>query len=156
MRRLKIAAPMVFLLFMTFCLGSGPASAADTPPVPRQKLLRGHWSEDKSIMRNNHQALLRDRMNATYPLSAPQQHTSIEQCVTCHVTRGAENLPVSADDPGHFCRDCHARQRVSLDCFSCHASLPASDPRIPAGEVKNADSLKRRLAQHQAAQGGKK
>jgi hypothetical protein len=138
---------------MMFC---PPASAADAPPVPRQKLLRGHWSEDKNIMRSNHQALLKDRMNAAYPLSVPQRQTSIEQCVTCHVTRGEDKLPVSAENPKHFCRDCHTGQRVTLDCFSCHASLPANDPYILLPKVKNADSLRQRLAQYQAAKGGKK
>jgi predicted CXXCH cytochrome family protein len=152
----KILAPAVFLLGVLLCLEGGAALAADALPVHRQKLLRGHWSEQKDIMRNSHQALLKDRMNAEYPLTVPQQAVSIGQCVTCHVVRGADNAPLAADNGKHFCRDCHAKQKVSINCFSCHASLPASDPYVMSKEVKNADMLKQRLAQWQAGQGGKK
>ncbi|MDR2573875.1 MAG: hypothetical protein LBC94_05980 [Desulfovibrio sp.] len=156
MQGLKILAPAVFLLGVLLCLEGGAALAAEILPAPRQKLLRGHWSENKDIMRNNHQALLKDRMNAVYPLTVPQQAVSIEQCVTCHVTRGEDNAPLSADNSKHFCRGCHARQNVSVNCFSCHASLPARDAYVMNKEVKNADMLKKSIEQWQAAQGGKK
>ncbi|MDR0238870.1 MAG: hypothetical protein LBI88_01405 [Deltaproteobacteria bacterium] len=156
MQGLKIFAPAVFLLGVLLCLKGGAALAADTSPVPRQKLLRGHWSENKDIMKNNHQALLKDRMNAEYPLTVLQQNVSIEQCVTCHIVRGEDRAPLSAGDRRHFCRDCHAKQNVGINCFSCHASLPASDPYVMGKEVKNADMIKKRLEQWQATQGGKK
>jgi hypothetical protein len=152
----KISAPAVFLLGVLLCLEGGAALAADALPVHRQKLLRGHKSEKKDIMRNSHQALLKDRMNAEYPLTVPQKNVSIEQCVTCHVTRGEDKAPLSAAHPRHFCRECHAKQSVGINCFSCHASLPASDPYVLGKEVKNVDMLKRRLEQWQATKGGKK
>jgi len=152
----KILAPAVFLLGVLLCPGGGTASAADALPVHRQKLLRGHWSEKKDIMKNSHQALLKDRMNAEFPPTALQRSVSIAQCVTCHITRGEDNAPLSAENGRHFCRDCHAKQRVAINCFSCHASLPASDPYVAGKEVKNADMIKKRLEQWQAAQGGKK
>jgi hypothetical protein len=152
----KISAPAVFLLGVLLCVGGSAALAADAPPVYRQKLLRGHWSEKKDVMKNSHQALLKERMNAEYPLTVLQQGVSLEQCVTCHVVRGEDKAPLAADNPKHFCRDCHAKQSVSINCFSCHASLPASDPSVTAKEVKNADALKKRLEQWQATQGGKK
>lgn len=152
----KIVAPAVFLLGVLLCLKGGAAPAADALPVPQQKLLRGHWSEKKDIMKSNHQALLKGRMNAEYPLTLLQKNVSIAQCVTCHVVRGEDNIPLSADNGKHFCRDCHAQQKVSVNCFSCHASLPTSDPYVMSKEVKNADMVKKRLEQWQATQGGKK
>jgi len=152
----KILAPAVFLLGVLLCLEGGAALAADALPVHKQKLLRGHWSEKKDIMKNSHQALLKDRMNAEFPPTVLQQPVSMVQCVTCHVVRGEDKAPLSADSVKHFCRDCHAKQKVSINCFSCHASLPASDPYVMGKEVKNADMVKKRLEQWQATQGGKK
>jgi len=152
----KIIASAVFLLGVLLCTGGGTAPAADALPVYRQKLLRGHWSEKKDIMKNSHQALLKERMNAEYPLNILQQPVGIAQCVACHIVRGKDNAPLAADNGKHFCRDCHAQQRVGINCFSCHASLPASDPYVPGKDVKNADVIKKRLEQWQAAQGGKK
>ena len=152
----KILAPAVFLLGVLLCPAGEAAPAADALPVHQQKLLRGHWSEKKDIMKNSHQALLKDRMNAAYPPTALQRTVSIAQCVTCHVVRGADKAPLSADNGKHFCRDCHAQQRVSINCFSCHASLPGSDPYVMGKDVKNADVIAKRLEQWQATQGGKK
>ena len=151
-----ITAAAVCLLGALLCPAGGAAPAADALPAHRQKLLRGHWSEKKDIMKNSHQALLNDRMNAEYPLTGQQQAVSIGQCVTCHVVRGEDGAPLSADHPKHFCRDCHAKQRVGVNCFSCHASLPTSDPYVMDKDVRNADMLKKRLEQWQAAKGRKK
>jgi len=151
----KILAPAVFLLGVLLCLAGGTALAADVLPMHRQKLLRGHWSENKEIMQTSHQALLKERMNAEYPLTVLQRGISIAQCVTCHIVRGDDKVPLAADNGKHFCRDCHAKQKVSINCFSCHASLPASDPYVMSKEVRNADMVKKRLAQWQATQGGK-
>lgn len=154
MQGLKILA--LFLLGVMLWPAGGAAQAADALPAQQQKLLRGHWSEKKDIMRNSHPALLKDRMNAEHPLTMPQRNVSIEQCVTCHIVRGEDNAPLSADRQEHFCRNCHAQQRVSINCFSCHASLPANDPYMMGKGVKNADAVKKRLEQWQATQGGKK
>jgi len=151
----KILAPAVFLLGVLLCLEDGRSLALDATPVPQQKLLRGHWSEKKGIMQQNHQALLKDRMSAAYPLTPLQLPVTMEQCVTCHIVRGADKTPLSAEHDKHFCRECHTKEWVSIDCFTCHASLPASDPAVMSKEVKNADMITKKLKQWQAAQGGK-
>ncbi len=135
----------VFLWGIAFC----PAVSAADAPVPQQKLIRGHWSENKEIMQKNHQDLLKGRMNAEYPLDMTQKNISIEQCVTCHVQRGQDNMPVSADNANHFCRECHTFNKVSVNCFQCHASLPASDPYAMDRSVKNSETIKARLQQWQ-------
>jgi len=33
-------------------------------------------------------------------------------------------VPVTVDDPQHFCRTCHDYAAVRPDCFQCHASRP--------------------------------
>jgi predicted CXXCH cytochrome family protein len=52
------------------------------------------------------------------------QH-SLAGCIDCHADKGAQGqfLPVNAQD--QFCQSCHAYAAVQIDCFSCHASVPA-------------------------------
>lgn len=140
--------------------GAADARPGDPPqPVPRQKLLRGHWSEPPEVMRKAHPALLLERMNAAATDTESQKVTSvaetaIERCVTCHITRDEKNTPVSAADDRHFCRQCHAKNNVRLNCFSCHASLPAGDPAVVDAGVRNGAELKGRLDQWQQTQKG--
>lgn len=140
----------------------GPAGAApdsQSPPVPRQKLVRGHWSENLDIMRSTHPTVLLERMQTSATDTEAQKHVfvaeaAIERCVTCHIIRDEDNTPVSAADSRHFCRQCHAKNAVSLNCFSCHASLPASDPAVMGANVRNGEVLRDRLSQWQQNQKG--
>ena len=123
-------------------------AAEAAPPVPQQKLVRGHWSENPEIMRKNHKELLLDGMTHAARATTRKEDNTIERCVTCHIVRDGEK-PVSAADPRHFCNQCHAKAGVSINCFTCHASLPTTDPAVMSPEVRNADVIKARLQQWQ-------
>lgn len=136
-------------------LAAEAAGAAKPAAQPfAQKLVRGHWSEKPEVMRSNHQALLRYGMENGARSTTRWEEATIERCVTCHIVRDEQGQPLSAADAKHFCRDCHTKERVSINCFSCHASLPATDPAIMGAGVRNADTLKARLQQWQKHQQG--
>lgn len=140
----------------SYGLDRGEAFAAVEAPAPAsvQKLVRGHWSEDPEIMKKNHPALLREGMENGTRATTRKEDATIERCVTCHIVRNEQGNPLGAADPRHFCRSCHSTQRVSINCFTCHASLPMTDPAIMDVTVRNADSLKARLQEWQKHQQG--
>jgi hypothetical protein len=113
----------------------------------RQKLIRGHWSEDPQIMRKEHGKVLINEMNKAAQATSRKEDDTIERCVTCHVKRDEKQAPVSASDPRHYCTQCHAKSSVSINCFTCHASLPASDAATMDKSVRNAEAIDAHLQQ---------
>jgi len=61
------------------------------------------------------------------------QH-SLKECIDCHAVTGPDSVPVTVNDPQHFCRSCHDYAAVRIDCFQCHASRPEQEMVAKAGE----------------------
>ena len=145
--------PMLFggMLALTIIYSPPQANltcAAETAAASNgEKLVRGHWSEKPEIMRTEHGKFLLKGMRAAAADSSRKDDNTIERCVTCHIRRDENQQPVSAADQRHFCVQCHAKESVSINCFSCHASLPASDTAVMGAEVRNADAIKAHLGQ---------
>jgi len=100
-----------------------------TKPQPDfSKLARVHKSQEPTVMIRNHPNLLiSHRAVVVYKGIRPPSDT-IEKCVTCHAVKGADGQPVDIDNPKHFCKECHTKAAVTIDCFECHNSKPpASD-----------------------------
>ncbi len=76
------------------------------------------------FMRRNHMELLKHDRDQTVHLGNRTIKASIKECVACHAVNGADNKPVTVEDPKHFCRSCHDYVAVKVDCFECHASRP--------------------------------
>ena len=94
-----------------------------TPP-DFSKLARAHRKEDPTVMIRNHPDFLMGvRSIAVYHGVRPEMDR-IEKCVDCHAVKGDDGQPVGYDNPAHFCRSCHYRAAVSIDCFECHNSKP--------------------------------
>lgn len=76
------------------------------------------------FMRRNHMNLLSHDRDETVHFGNRQVKASLKECVSCHAVNGANNTPVTVEDPKHFCRSCHDYVAVKIDCFECHASRP--------------------------------
>ncbi len=76
------------------------------------------------FMRKNHMKLLSHDRDKTVKLGDREIKASLKDCVACHVVNGADNQPVTYEDPKYFCRVCHDYVAVKVDCFECHASVP--------------------------------
>jgi predicted CXXCH cytochrome family protein len=117
------------------CLGGAPARAqqlvdAGRTPVPSPPKGQGdHCVRDTDFMRRYHMTMLKQQRDATVHLGIRTKQFSLANCVTCHAVAGADGKPVSYDDPKHFCGSCHRRAAVTIDCFECHASRPAANPK---------------------------
>ena len=87
-------------------------------------LVSGHKSEEGTVMIRNHPSFLFSHRTTVLHQAKREQNNNIERCVTCHVKKDAEGQPVSFEDPNHFCRGCHTKAAVTIDCFECHTSKP--------------------------------
>ncbi len=95
--------------------------------VPVPDVPRGQGEacvEDTDFMRRNHMTLLLHQRDDTMIHGIRSGNHSLKTCVDCHATNGDDAVPVTASDPGHFCRSCHDYAAVKIDCFECHASRP--------------------------------
>jgi nitrate reductase gamma subunit len=88
------------------------------------KLTRVHKKLDQTVMVRNHPNFLMHTRSAVVLKGTRVANDTIEQCVTCHAVKDADGKAVGYDSPDHFCRGCHYKAAVSIDCFDCHNSKP--------------------------------
>lgn len=96
---------------------------------------------DTPFMRRNHFELIKHQRDVTVHEGIRKTEDSLAGCVDCHVRRDAEGQPVAINAPGEFCASCHTYAAVTLDCFSCHATVPTGKNAMlkPEVEVKLGD-----------------
>jgi predicted CXXCH cytochrome family protein len=131
-----VARARIAVLFAAFFAGAAlhaSALAGETagrtplPTIPKGK--GDHCVRDTDFMRRYHMTMLKRQRDETVHEGVRSGDFSIKACVTCHAVEGADGQPVSYADPKHFCRSCHSYASVSIDCFECHASKPASQAK---------------------------
>ena len=103
-------------------INAGAVPAGVLPDIPKGKGKSCIAPTD--FMRRNHMNLLKHDRYETVHFGNRQVKASLKQCVSCHAVNGANNIPVTVEDPKHFCRACHDYVAVKIDCFECHASRP--------------------------------
>jgi hypothetical protein len=79
-------------------------------------------------MRRYHMTALRHQRDETVHEGARDSRFSLECCIGCHAVKDTAGVPVTIEDPQHFCRTCHDFAAVKPDCFQCHASRPSEGP----------------------------
>jgi predicted CXXCH cytochrome family protein len=121
--------------FLSLLLATAVAAApalAGTPLPDIPKAVKGEQCvEDTQFMRKNHMELLMHQRDETMHKGIRTKKHSLKECFSCHVVKGADNKPVTAADPRHFCSQCHSYAAVQVDCFQCHASTPSADANAP-------------------------
>jgi nitrate reductase gamma subunit len=91
-------------------------------------LVSDHRMDDPTVMIANHPRFLFSYRTGFVHHGIQTPGDNLERCVTCHVVKDTAGQPVSADSPKFFCRACHDKAAVSIDCFECHNSRP-----VPSG-----------------------
>ena len=110
---------------------------------------------DTDFMRRNHMKMLLHQRDDTMHQGIRTKRFSLNECITCHAVKGADNKPVTVKSPKHFCRQCHDYAAVRIDCFECHASRP--DPKAdkaalgPDFEQKHVAEQRRKAAARRLA-----
>lgn len=111
--------------------------SAATGDVPYPDIPRGQGEtcvEDTEFMRRNHMSLLMHQRDDTMRKGIRSEQHSLKECLDCHAVPGSDSIPVTVDDPKHFCRSCHDYAAVKIDCFQCHASRPEQEVVAEARE----------------------
>ena len=111
--------------------------SAATGDVPYPDIPKGKGEacvEDTEFMRRNHMTLLLHQRDDTMRKGIRTTQHSLKECLDCHAVPGPDSVPVTVNDPKHFCRSCHDYAAVKIDCFQCHASRPEQEMVAEAGE----------------------
>lgn len=83
--------------------------------------------EPTEVMRRDHMRLLLQQRDLTVHRGIRTKRHSLVGCINCHVSTDAGGKFNAINAPGQFCQSCHAYAGVKMDCFDCHASIPAPD-----------------------------
>ena len=116
-----------FLINSLVLLGFFLAVAAHADIVkPKVNIAKGEACvEPTDFMRRYHMELLNHQRDETVIHGVRTDKHSLVGCISCHVDKdtNGEYIPVNA--PDQFCQSCHTYAAVKIDCFQCHATVPA-------------------------------
>ena len=124
------AAAVLMLAVAGLVPGTGIAPdthAADR--VPRPVLVKARKGEacvePLPVIRRDHMKFLMHQRDDTVHEGIRGARHSLVGCIDCHAARDDAGQWVRIDAPGQFCASCHEYASVQIDCFGCHAALPA-------------------------------
>jgi len=120
MRRLSL---IVMLLTIAATTAMADGSRVPFPMIPKAK--GDACVRDTAYMRSHHMDLLVHQRDDTVHEGVRPEKTRLTACLDCHAVKNSTGQPVTYKDPKHFCRACHDYAAVSIDCFSCHNSVPS-------------------------------
>jgi hypothetical protein len=134
MRGITFILSFIAALFVAI-LAVHPAFA-ESALVPHPPKGRGDACvADTGFMRRYHMTMMKHQRDETVHAGIRGGKFSLKGCIDCHAVKGADGLPVSYENPKHFCRSCHDYEAVSIDCFECHASKPAMKPQAASADA---------------------
>ena len=114
-------------------------AAGDSYVVPGSKAAElQSCVEPTEFMRRNHMELIKHQRDETVHNGIRSTKHSLAGCVECHVSYGDEKLPIPVNTEGQFCDTCHDFAAVRINCFDCHATVPASTDAEAAAELAQA------------------
>ena len=99
----------------------GRALAPSLPPAA----MGDQCVEPVEVMRRDHMRLLLHQRDETVHEGVRGSRHSLVGCIDCHASRDARGAAIPVNAPGQFCETCHSFAGVSMDCFECHATVPA-------------------------------
>lgn len=94
--------------------------------------------EATDFMRRNHMEVIKHQRDATVHGGIRSTKHSLAGCIDCHVARDAQGQVLPVNDEKQFCGACHDFAAVRLNCFDCHATVPAPAPGKAAGSAGQA------------------
>jgi hypothetical protein len=75
-------------------------------------------------MRRNHMDLIQHDRDVTVHQGIRTVDGSLSECINCHVNQDDSGAPMPVNGPDQFCAGCHEYIGTTLDCFSCHSTVP--------------------------------
>jgi nitrate reductase gamma subunit len=127
LRAIGPALVVILLAPVAVVARHGITQGVQRPATDFTSLVADHKTDDPSVMIRNHPKFLFSHRTIVMHTGVGSPAESLERCVTCHVVKDKGGQPVGFDDPTHFCRGCHTKAAVAIDCFECHQSKPATE-----------------------------
>jgi nitrate reductase gamma subunit len=131
-RAMRYIVPIVATALIA-CAGvvvrHGVTDGFHPPKVDMANIVAAHRTADATVMIRNHPKFLFNHRTIVMHTGVGEANDNIERCVTCHAVKDANGQPVGFDNPTHYCRACHTKAAVTIDCFECHTSKP-----VPEGQ----------------------
>lgn len=81
--------------------------------------------EPTEIMRRDHMRFLMHQRDDTVHGGIRGAKHSLVGCIECHAQSNAQGAAIPVNAEGQFCQSCHSFTGVRMDCFECHAAVPA-------------------------------
>lgn len=75
-------------------------------------------------MRRYHMSMIKHQRDITVHQGIRKTDDSLHGCIDCHANKDDQGNYIPVDAPGQFCASCHEYVATTLDCFSCHATVP--------------------------------
>lgn len=114
---------MLLLLLVSAAAGAGSTLLPEIPAAGQGETC----VEPTEVMRREHMNfLVHQRDDTVYGGIRGAKH-SLVGCIDCHVQTDAEGAAVPINAEGQFCQSCHGFAGVRMDCFGCHATVPAAE-----------------------------
>jgi hypothetical protein len=115
---------MFVLALATAAWAGADAPAARTPrPAIAPAKAGTQCVAPPAQMRREHMSVLEHQRDETVRGGIRGARASLKACVECHASPDTRSV---ATAPGDFCVNCHSYAAVKVDCFQCHASMPAA------------------------------
>lgn len=120
----RISSMMLLATALSGLVSLGGALAAEAVEGTAKADKLEQCVEPTSVMRRNHFEFIKHQRDLTVHQGIRGSKHSLAGCVDCHARKdsGGKFVPVNAE--GQFCDACHDYVAVSLDCFSCHSTVP--------------------------------
>jgi hypothetical protein len=116
---IALLAGLVLGLFSLGAAQAGEAVEGSAKADKAEQCVR-----ETSFMRRNHFEVIKHQRDMTVRQGIRKTDDALAQCVDCHARQDEAGQPVPVNAPGEFCAGCHEYTAVSIDCFSCHTTVP--------------------------------
>ena len=120
----KLAPTGALLLYGAIALAGEGSTLL---PVIPQAVKGDACVEPVDVIRRNHMRFLMHQRDDTVHGGIRGAKHSLVGCIDCHAQTDAQGVAIPVNADGQFCESCHRFAGVRMDCFECHATVPAGE-----------------------------
>ncbi len=117
-------AGLLFVSLVPSAAADGDSTLLPTIPPANKGV---ECVEPVDVMRREHMRFLLHQRDDTVHAGIRGAKHSLVGCIDCHAQRDSQGVAIPVNAEGQFCASCHRFAGVRMDCFECHASVPAAD-----------------------------
>ena len=152
-RSLRQVAVLLYALVGLSLLSTSALAETPFPTVhePADESLKCIHPEEE--MRRNHMNYILNERDETMYEGIRNEPASLAGCIDCHVEPNEKGEIAGIETEEHFCNACHQYASVQIDCFQCHADIPARESTLQ--QSQSADSRHAAQAAYAGNHGGK-